>query len=626
MRRARAELNERQRARLGPTELVGDVLIAIGAPLVLWSDVSSSQLAAWGVVATIWAVVWDRTNKLARGGDGAASLLCAIGWVSTVIWAVLPWIAWPALDDRGVVWVLVFIVIFGIAADTVFVTQTSAISVDEMVVVYAGSYLVAFALHGQWAAIVATVAAGITFVVGGAGLGTVTGELVAQRAESDARNLVDELTGIGNRRAATTAIHALIAGGASQIHCAFIDLDDFKQLNDNYGYAVGDEALRSVAELLVAELPRDWTVARFGGDEFVAVGSSKPHLGPITTAEVSLVSRPGLRLSQPVSVGITSIPSARATADNLFQEGAAALRQAKRLGKHQVVEMTDEFRAAEQSTMRLANRIESAILDREIVPWGQSIVELHNRRIVGVELLARWPQADGSMVMPDEFVPVVEDQGRGPALGILMVDHAIETLARPDVRGTSLYISVNLSARHLFDRRLPTQIADRLSARRVAPHRLVIEITESQYLPSSPIWRETADRLRGLGLGLAIDDFGTGYSSMEQLLSMPFSHLKVDRVITQSIDRPGATDLAAAMAAMARGSDMVSIVEGIETEDQRRIMQLAGHGYGQGFLFSQPTPLDDLIAEFVRAEKRFAAVDRREGAARSHSSAGPTAM
>lgn len=597
---ARAELNSAQRLYLGPTESIGDLVVAVGVPVVLWNDVAHGPLLLWGLLVALTVFGWDvieRTRPTAAASTNA--LLTWFGWASTIMWGILPWVAWPALDTRGVVWILVFVVIFGIAADTVFVTQASSISVDEMVLAYVASYLVAFALTGAYAAIVATIAAGATFIIGGAGLGRVTGELVAKRVESERRSQVDDLTGLSTRAGATSTIASLIAGGAAEVHCAFFDIDDFKQVNDNYGYETGDEALRVVAGVIVDGLPADWTVARFGGDEFVAVGTTPAALQPIVDMHLSLSAHGGLVLSQPLSVGVTCLPATKTTPDDLFQEGAAALRMAKRLGKHQVVEMTDELRVAERATAQLRRRAGAALEEREIVPWAQPIVDLHNGSIVGMELLARWPQADGSMVMPDEFVPVIEDQGRGPGLGLLMIEHAVEALSGPELRDSSVYISVNVSAKHLFHRRLPVEILDMLADKRVAPRRLVVEITESQHLPSSPIWRETARGLRSIGVGLAIDDFGTGYSSMEQLQSMPFSHLKVDRVITQAVGQPGAMDLAAAIAAMARGSHMVTIAEGIETEAERSMMLAAGYSFGQGYLYARPSPLADLLTSIA---------------------------
>lgn len=602
--RARAELNEMQRKRLGPTEAIGDLVIAVVVPVLFWDDVPRLPLVVWALSVAAIAYFWEVLNKGLRDRpEHDTSRLTWFGWVSTLVWGALPWIMWPALDDRGAVWILVFVVVFAIAADTVFVTQTSAVSIDEMVVVYAGSFLLAFGLHGAYVAIIATVLAGATFVIGGAGLGKVTAELVTKRLESEQRIRIDQLTGIGTRVAATEAMKRFVRDGANEIHCAFFDLDDFKQLNDNYGYEVGDEALRTVARLLVEALPDDWTVARFGGDEFVAVGVTSANLEATVDFRMALPMHGGLVLSQPLSVGLTTCSTFDLTSDGLFQEGAAALRMAKRLGKRQVVLMTDELRASERSSSQLGRRAAEALDDGEIVPWGQPIVRLADRKVVGIEILARWPQLDGTMVMPTDFVPVIEDQGRGPALGLLMIGHAIDALASPELRDSDVYVSVNISAKHLFHSPLPNEIRTLLAKRSVDAHRLVIEITESQQLPSSPIWGETARQLRELGVGLAIDDFGSGYSSMEKLLSMPFSHIKVDRVMTSGVGLTVAAKFAAAIAAMAAESGMVTIVEGIESEIELSTMVTAGCIYGQGYLFSRPVPLLEVLASLSHGEQ-----------------------
>lgn len=594
--RARAQMNEMQRERLGSTEAAGDLVVAIGVPVLLWNDVPSGPLLAWGIIVALSAYLWEVVNKFFRDhSDESDSMLTWFGWFSTITWAALPWLAWTALDDRGVVWILVFVVVFGIAADTVFVTQTSAVSVDEMVLVYAASFLIAFAMHGQIAAIIGTLAAGATFIIGGAGLGEVTGDLVAQRVESERSARVDALTGVGSRLAASEALAEMLIEEPENIYCAFFDLDDFKQLNDNYGYDIGDAALCIVSSLLVNELPDDWVVARFGGDEFVGLGPSVPDLDGTNEIHLTLPTHGNLVLTQPLSVGLTSVAASNANADVLFKEGALALRSAKRSGKRQIVVMTNELRKQGHAQTVLSARVGRALEQGQIVPWAQPIVELHSERIAGVELLARWPQPDGSIVLPDDFIPIIEDQGAGPTLGLLMIGHAIEALAKPHVRNGTMYVSVNLSARHLFQGRLPGEVRDMLAAANVAPHRLVLEITESQHLPSSPIWGETARQLRDLGVGLALDDFGTGYSSMDQLLSMPFSHLKVDGLITKSVSRPGGSQMAAAIVAMATGSDMVTIAEGIETVEQKSAMQALGYSFGQGFLFAKPLPLDEVL-------------------------------
>ncbi len=321
-------------------------------------------------------------------------------------------------------------------------------------------------------------------------------------------------------------------------------------------------------------------------------------------AELRLGEHGDLQIAQSLSIGVTTLPANQPNlGSDLFREAAAALRFAKRLGKHQVMEMTDELRSLEESKVQLGGRAGAAVEAGEVVPWAQTIVDLKNGDIVGMELLARWEQPDGSMIMSGTFVPVIEDQGRGPALGMVMITKAVEALASPQLRNRSTFITVNISARHLYHRRLPAEILALLGHHNVAPDRLILEITESQHLPSSPIWQETALQLRTLGIGLAMDDFGTGYSSMEQLLEVPFTHVKVDRVVTQALDRPGTTELASAISAMARGSGMTTIVEGIETSRQLTAMRHAGYRLGPGYFFHRPEPLGEVISRAMGAER-----------------------
>ncbi len=599
-RHARAEVFDIQRLHLGQTEVLGDLLVALTIPLVLWNDLPRTLLVAWGTLVGVLAIAWklvDRFLPDRRFAEGGIHQF--MGWFQTIVWGALPWLALPALADRGVVWVMVFVVVIAISADTLFTTQTSDLAVDEMVVAYTLSYLVAFALSGAYLAFVMCLLAYLNIAMAGAGFGRITEALITKREESERMVREDSLTGLGNRTAAIEAVQAMHERGVSEFYCAFVDVDDFKQLNDNYGYLIGDIALRAVGETLLERFPPGWVVCRFGGDEFVGVGDTG-DFDPrsLIEARISIEPHEGLVLSQPLSVGMTSIPAARASADRLFREAAAALRQAKRLGKHQAVQMTDTLRVAESDNVRLGSRAEAALENREIVPWAQPIVNLRTGQPAGMELLARWPQADGSMIMPSQFVPVIEDQGRGPALGLLMIGHAVSALSEPPLRHTSAFVSVNLSAQHLFHRRLPEEIRDLLHQTGVRPERLIVEITESQHLRPSPIWRETAAALNHLGVGLAIDDFGKGYSSLDQLLSMPFSHLKVDKLITHAINRPGASDLAAAIVAVAHGVEMSTVAEGIETEEQRDAMAAAGCTYGQGYLFARPAPLAEVLAAF----------------------------
>ncbi len=594
---AHRELFSSHRSLVGNLVAVGDIAVAVGVPIVLWSHTSHALLIAWGVVIAITSYSWELISRMfPETSRDNEKLRNRWGWVSTTVWASLPWLVMGSVGNGTVAWVLVFVVVFAIGTDLLYLTQSDAPSLDYMVLTYGGSYLLAFGNELQLVPMGAVVVAGASFVAASSAWSKVSDELIEKRIESDTRTRIDALTGLSTRVAAAEAVDKLVGEGVETIYCAFIDIDDFKHLNDNHGYSVGDAALQAVGQLLREKMPSGWTVARFGGDEFVAIGPEAFDFDHLIEASIHLPEHADLEIAQSLSVGLTSLPAGGPNVESdLFREAAAALRFAKRLGKHQVMVMSDELRALEDSKVKLGGRAGAALEAGEIVPWAQTVVDLETNETVGLELLARWEQADGSLIMPGTFIPVIEDQGRGPTLGLVMITNAIEALASPQLRNRQTFIAVNVSARHLYHRRLPAEILALLGRHNVAPERLVLEITESQHLPSSPIWQETAHQLRTLGIGLAMDDFGTGYSSMEQLLEVPFTHVKVDRVITQALDRPGTAELASAIAAMAGGSGMVTVVEGIETVEQLTAMRAAGYRFGQGFLFHRPEPLADVM-------------------------------
>ncbi|MEM9519862.1 MAG: EAL domain-containing protein [Actinomycetota bacterium] len=601
-RRVRNEIYFDQRRLVDVADGGGIIAIAIGVPYLLWDHVDHTRLIVWGVLLAASTAGWvstairpDTTNVFLRG------VRFAWLWGSSLLWASLPWLERSAAEVDLVAWVLVFVVTYGIASDVVFIPQTSGTSLAGIMGPYTISYIIALVLAEQWGPAVAVVLYLGLLVWGGNAWKGITDSLIDKRVESDLRALVDELTGVGSRTAATLAVEQLRASDVEAIACVFLDIDDFKQLNDTYGYPAGDEVLCHVADHIRTVLPDSWKVARFGGDEFVAIGSEAADLTALFTTSATIEANgPRAQIELTLSVGRTILPRAEATAATLFREAGAALRTAKTGGKNQLIDMSPRLRDREGERLALAAALDEALTKQEIVAWGQAVTDLRTGRPVGLELLARWPQPDGSMVMPNDFVPIIEEQGRGPQLGELMVGYAVDFLASLRAEGVAdIYATVNISARHLFHRTLAHTVAAMLEAKQIPPSQLVLEVTESQHLPQSSIWRTTAEQLRSIGVGLAIDDFGTGYSSMEQLLSMPFTHLKVDRIITQSFQRPGAPDLAAAIAAMAHGGDMVAIGEGIETEIERRQMIEAGYLYGQGYLFGRPAPLIDLLGQFT---------------------------
>jgi diguanylate cyclase (GGDEF)-like protein len=592
------EVFSRHRELLGLLVAFGDIALAVGAVIGFWDHMDHRWLLTWGALIIITSAMWEiAARKYPESTSVNGKLRNQMAWISTIIWGSLPWMMMGSLSNGAVAWMLVFVIVFAIATDLLYVTSGDAPAIDYMVLAYTFSFVAALATEFQFLPLAAIVLAGAIIVAIASAWTTVAVELIEKRTESETLSKIDALTGLSTRGGAIEAARQLISDGAENIHCAFIDIDDFKHLNDNHGYDVGDSALQSVGRFIRQELPADWTVSRFGGDEFVAVGSTLFDFDDLVETVIHFGDHENLTISQSLSIGFTSVPADLNTVESeLFREASAALRFAKRLGKRQVMVMTDELRALEDSKIALGGRVGAALEAGEIVPWAQKIINFDTGEVVGIELLARWEQPDGALIMPDTFIPVIEDQGRGPELGLVMITNAIEALAHPQLRDQSAFVTVNISARHLYHRHLPTEVFGLLAHHNVTPRQIVLEITGSQDLPSSPIWRETANHLRALGIGLAMGDFGSGYSSMEQLLEFPFTHVKIDRVITHAHERPGAADLASAIAAMTSGSGMVTIVECIDTDEQLTAMRQAGYQLGQGFLFHRPEPLADVMA------------------------------
>lgn len=592
------EVFSRHRELLGLLVAFGDTALAVGAVIAFWDHADHRWLLTWGALIIITSTMWEiAARKYPESTSDNGKLRNQMAWISTIVWGSLPWMMMGSLSNGAVAWMLVFVIVFAIATDLLYVTSGDAPAIDYMVLAYTLSFVAALATELQFLPMAAILLAAAIIVAIASAWTNVSVELIEKRTESETRSKIDALTGLSTRGGAIEAARQLISDGAETIHCAFIDIDDFKHLNDNHGYDVGDSALQSVGRFIRQELPADWTVSRFGGDEFVAVGSTLFDFDDLVETVIHFGDHGDLTISQSLSIGFTSVPADLNTVESeLFREASAALRFAKQLGKRQVMVMTDELRALEDSKIALGGRVGAALEAGEIVPWAQKIINFDTGEVVGIELLARWEQPDGTLIMPDTFIPVIEDQGRGPELGLVMITNAIEALAHPQLRDQSAFITVNISARHLYHRHLPAEIFGLLAHHNVTPGRIVLEITGSQHLPSSPIWRETANHLRALGIGLAMGDFGSGYSSMEQLLEFPFTHVKIDRVITHAHERPGAADLASAIAAMTSGSGMVTIVECIDTDEQLTAMRQSGYQLGQGFLFHLPEPLADVMA------------------------------
>lgn len=422
----------------------------------------------------------------------------------------------------------------------------------------------------------------------------------------------DALTGLANRALFADRVeHALArqtrsSGGLGVI---FIDLDDFKMINDSLGHAAGDQVLSEVSRrLLAASRPMD-TVARFGGDEFSVLveGMSYPKeiaeiADRISTSLHEPMSIDGKKISIHVSMGIATTEQDHAlvsTADELIRNADIAMYTAKGEGKghYQLFEPAMHAQVVERLEMKAS--LERAIDRGEFELYFQPVVRLPHRRIYGVEALIRWHHPDRGITSPGDFIPLAEETGIIVPLGNWVLEQACRMgLAFQSADGQEgLIVSVNVSVRQLRHPDFVDSVRAILRSTGFPPQRLMLELTESVMMHDTELAIERLTALKELDVRLAIDDFGTGYSSLSYLSRFPVDVLKIDRSFVSRMDRQGSeATLAAAIVRLGESLDLDTVAEGIELPEQLEKLNELGCTHGQGFFVAKPMPTHEVMS------------------------------
>jgi diguanylate cyclase (GGDEF)-like protein/PAS domain S-box-containing protein len=420
----------------------------------------------------------------------------------------------------------------------------------------------------------------------------------------------DPLTGLPNRTMLAQYVADRFTPGTSGLACLFLDLDNFKVVNDSLGHGAGDELLVEVANRLRASVRPGDLVARFGGDEFVVVCE-----GVDETAAVTLARRISADLGRPVrlggvdirphaSVGVTVQTDEHEAAEELIRDCDIAMYQAKAGGKARITVLDHQGRAEARDKLRLVAELRDAIERREITLLYQPIFRSEDGVPVAVESLARWTHAERGPISPAVFIPLAEESGLIPSLGLLVLDETCRQLAEWDRRlGTAApaKANVNVSAIQL-DEHLHAHVESALARHLLEPDRLCIEITESALMADPASARAVLTQLRDLGVELAIDDFGTGYSSLAYLRHLPVDSLKVDRSFVAELDS-GHAEIATAVIDLAETLNLRTVAEGVETDEQAQQLARLGATYLQGYQLARPMTGDDVTEWFAARQE-----------------------
>jgi diguanylate cyclase (GGDEF)-like protein/PAS domain S-box-containing protein len=411
----------------------------------------------------------------------------------------------------------------------------------------------------------------------------------------------DELTGLPNRSYLMHLLEERLESAApSSVGVIFVDLDQFKVVNDSLGHGMGDELLVVVAARLRDVVRDDDVLARFGGDEFVVVIDGEGY--PVDPGEVAERIRRAVlapvmvddhELFVTASIGFSLNVDGMGPAD-LLRDADAAMYRAKDRGRDRVEAFQAGGHVDSALALRTAGELRKGIERDEIVPYFQPIVDLETGRIVGFEALARWLHPDRGLLPPSDFLPLAEETGLLVELGTAMLRNSLAQLARwravgmPAANG---FISVNVGTRQLIDPAFHSLVAGLLAETGIDADSVWLEITETALLADVKAVTVSLRELRNLGLHLSVDDFGTGYSSLTYLKRFPVEAIKIDRAFVNGLGiEADDTTIVDAVIKLGQALGLAVVAEGIETPLQLARLRELGCNRGQGYLFGRPRP------------------------------------
>ena len=442
-------------------------------------------------------------------------------------------------------------------------------------------------------------------------------DITARRGAGDQvsfRTYHDELTGLSSREMLEELLELSVArarrsDGAVAVLC--VDLIDFRLVNDSLGHAAGDALLVAVADRLREATRETDLVARRGGDQFLLLLADldRDDAGPdgaalraesvgqrINEAFAEPFTIDGTEVYLSAGVGISLFPRGADDIPSLIRNAESAMFEAKRTGGTAYV-LSAGVEADSGARLHFVTRLRKAVDAQRWTLHYQPIVDLQDGGMVGVEALIRWIEPDGTMIPPNDFIPLAEELGLIERIGDWVVRELSFQVAAWRELDIDLEVGFNLSPRQFWQPDLARRIQQEFRSGGVDPSRVLVEVTETSAMMDPERAQGILDELTAAGFAIAIDDFGTGYSSLSRLRHMPVRVLKIDRSFVSNVhnDRQAAS-IVSAFLELASGLDLVTLAEGIETEEELAFLRERGCKLGQGFYFSKPVPPEEIIA------------------------------
>ena len=441
----------------------------------------------------------------------------------------------------------------------------------------------------------------------------ITDEREAQQRLKDLASK-DVLTGLMNRYAINATIESALertqGDAPRELGILFLDLDNFKRVNDHYGHVNGDRLIKRVSEIVSECLPDGATVARLGGDEFLILvdPSSQERLERLAETIIDRFRLPVhldlVDVYTSCSIGIALYPQHGETLEALIAHADTAMYAAKDAGKHTYRVFSPEMNQKVAKYVWLDTELRKAIDDKQFVLHYQPLINLCTGRLHSVEALIRWKSTSRGLVAPGEFIRFTEESGLIIPIGRWLMHEAVTQAARWQESGMNIRISINISARQLQDAQIVTQLRELVERGGAARTLIDIELTESCFIEDEKAAIDLMRQFKQLGARILLDDFGTGYSSLSQLTRLPIDVIKLDRSFITGIDQNfQAQSLVRSVLSLARAFGFAVVAEGVETEREVQFLKDIGVDYAQGYFYAKPMDAETFESWLVDKKK-----------------------